>query len=154
MAARLLAAALLVAVWQGAALADFAEGSAAYDGGDYQSALEIWLELAEQGDPAAQIAVADLYLSGTGVAANPAEAARWYRAAALQGDPIAQLNLGDLYSLGLGLERNLVQAYLWLGLAVAQGRHWPEKRLSEIAAEMSADELRKAKRLIKEQLDP
>ncbi len=154
MSARLLAAALLIATWQGSALADFAEGSAAYDGGDYRGALEIWLELAEEGDVAAQLAVADLYSTGTGVAANPAEAARWYRAAAQRGDPIAQLNLGDLYSRGQGMKRDLVQAYLWLSLAAAQGRRWPERRLSEISAEMSADELRKAKQLVREQVGP
>lgn len=134
-------AALLLALWHGEARADFAAGSAAYDGGDYASALEIWRALAVDGDSAAQLAIADLYLAGNGVAADPAEAARWFRAAAEQGDPVGQLNLGDLYSRGLGVEHDLVEAYVWLGLSAAQGRRWPRQRLEALRRAMTAAEL-------------
>lgn len=132
-----------------AANADFADGLEAYDGGDWAAVLAAWRPLAEAGDAEAQTALGGLYLTGTGVAVNPAEAARWYRLAAEQGDPVAQLNLGDLYSRGSGVGRDLVQAYLWLSLAAAQGRRWPERRRQEFLPAMTAAELAEAKRLIK-----
>ena len=51
-------AALLLAAAAPAARADFAEGLAAFDAGDYRGALEAWQPLAEAGDAEAQIALA------------------------------------------------------------------------------------------------
>jgi hypothetical protein len=146
-------AALLVAIFfcladAAPARADFAEGLAAYDAGDYDSALGAWRPLAEAGDPEAQVALAGLFLDGLGVGADAVEAARWYRRAADRGDPVAQLNLGDLYRRGVGLERNLVQAYFWFSLAAAQGRRWAESRRGAIAAGLSAAQRAEAERLI------
>ncbi len=124
--------------------ADFSDGLEAYDSGDYETALAEWQPLAEAGDPEAQVALAGLYLTGAGVAADPGEAARWFRLAAEQGDPVAQLNLGDLYSRGLGVARDLVEAYVWLSLAVTLGRRWPEMRRKEIAAFMTDEEIAEA----------
>lgn len=143
-----LAAVLLFALCGLPARADFAEGLEAFDGGDWAAALAAWRPLAEAGDAEAQTALGGLYLTGAGVAVNPAEAARWYRLAAEQGDPVAQLNLGDLYSRGAGVRRDLVQAYLWLSLAAAQGRDWPERRRREILPAMTAAELAEAERLV------
>ncbi len=140
---------VLFSLWGFAANADFADGLQAYDGGNWAAVLAAWRPLAEAGDAEAQTALGGLYLGGTVVAANPAEAARWYRLAAEQGDPVAQLNLGDLYIRGSGVGRDLVQAYLWLSLAAAQGRSWPERRRREILPAMTAAELAEAKRLVK-----
>ena len=147
-AARSLAlAALLLAAGAPPAQADFAEGLAAFDAGDYRGALDAWRPLAKAGDAEAQVALAGLYRGGLGIPADLAAAARWYRRAAGQGEAVAQLNLGDLYSRGAGVPRDLVQAHLWLSLAAAQGRRWAERRQHEIAAAMTAAELAEAKRL-------
>ena len=147
-AARILAlAALLLAAGVPGAGADFAEGLAAFDAGDYQGALEVWQPLAEAGDAEAQIALAGLYRGGLGIPADLAAAARWYRRAAEQGEAVAQLNLGDLYSRGAGVPRDLVQAYLWLSLAAAQGRRWADRRRQEVAPAMTAAERAEAERL-------
>ncbi len=143
-----LAAIVFFALWAAPLRADFAEGLAAYDAGDFQAALEAWLPLAEAGDAEAQVALAQLHISGLGVTADPATAVRWYRRAAAQGEPVAQLNLGDLYGRGLGVPRDLVQAYLWLSLAANQGRLWPDLRRQEIAAAMTPAQLAEAKRLV------
>lgn len=130
--------------------ADFEEGLAAYDAGDFAAAAEAWRPLADAGDAAAQVALAGLYTNGLGVPSDPTEAARLYRAAAERGDAVAQLNLGDLYSRGIGVPRDLVQAYLWLSLAAEQGRSWAQKKRDEIAEELNADQRAKAERLIAE----
>ncbi len=139
---------LLLAVSAAPSRADFADGLAAYDAGDYRTSVEEWRPLAEAGDPEAQVALASLYLDGLGVARDQVEGARWYRLAAEQGEPVAQLNLGDLYSRGQGVPRDLAQAYLWLSLAAAQGRAWAERRRQDLARTMSGEDLAAAERLL------
>ncbi len=130
------------------AFADFQDGLAAYDAGDYETALEAWLPLAEAGDLEAQVAVAGLYLEGRSRAADAAAAARWYRSAAERGDAVAQLNLGDLYYRALGVERDPAQAYFWLTLSMRQGRKWPAHRRVEVERLMTGPERAEAARLL------
>jgi len=56
------------------AWADFDDGMAAYERGDYETAFEEWLPLAEQGHARVQIALGLVYYSGYGVLENDAEA--------------------------------------------------------------------------------
>ena len=126
------------------AQADFADGLAAYDAGDYSTAYAEWRPLADAGDSVAQVAVAGLYLSGQGVRADVAEALRWYRLAAEAGDAVAQLNLGDAYARGFGVALDPVDAYVWFSLAAAQGRQWPEMRRKEIADSLKPAQMQEA----------
>ena len=125
-------------------LADFTDGLAAYDAGDYATAFAEWRDLAAAGDAEAQVALADLYLSGQGVRADAATGIAWYRRAAEAGHPVAQLNLGDFYARGAGVPRDMVTAYIWLSLAAEQGRIWAEGRRQEIAREMTPVQLAQA----------
>ena len=136
----LLAVAAWLAVLGVPARADFADGLAAFDAGDYRTALAEWRALADQGDTEAQIAIAGMYLAGHGVPPDASQAAHWYARAAERGDAVAQLNLGDFYARGLGVPRDLVNAYFWLSLAVEQGKRWPDLRRREIAARMAPGE--------------
>ena len=106
-----------------AATADeLADGIAAYERGDYASALAAWLPLAKRGDAEAQYRVGRLYYYGTGVAPDAGEAARWYRAAAEQGHARSQSNLGALYEEGRGVAVDPAEAAAWYAKAAAQGR--------------------------------
>ena len=136
----LLAVLAWLAVSGASAHADFADGLAAFDAGDYRTAFEEWRALAEAGDAEAQTALAGLYLDGQGAPADAAEAVRWYRRAAEQGEVVAQQNLGDLYRRGWGVGRDLVSAYVWLSRAAAQGRRWPARRRDEIAAQFTPEQ--------------
>ena len=127
---------------------DFADGLAAYDAGDFVTAFEAWLPLAEAGDAEAQLSLAGLYESGLGVSQDPAEAVRWYRAAAEQGDPVGQLNLGDLYAKGEGVARDLGLAVYWLTLSACQGRKWPKRRIAELGPLIMKRERAEAQRLL------
>ena len=131
-----------------AAQADFVEGLAAYDAGDYRTAFVEWRALAETGDAEAQTALAGLYLDGLGAAVDAAEALRWYRRAAEQGEAVAQQNLGDLYSQGRGAALDLVSAYVWLSLAAEQGRRWSAQRRDELSPQLSPEQRAEAKVLI------
>ena len=124
--------------------ADFADGLAAFDAGDYRTAFEQWRALAEAGDAEAQTALADLYFTGQGTPEDAAEALRWYRRAAEQGNAVAQQNLGDLYGRGIGVARDLVSAVVWLSLAAEQGQRWSARRRDEIAAQLTPDQRNEA----------
>jgi uncharacterized protein len=85
------------------------------------------LQLAKVGDPDARIAVAEAYEKGDGVALSAAEAAKWYRQAALAGSMEAQFRLAKLVSKGApGLKSDKSTAYK-LFLTAAQKGHAPSQ---------------------------
>ena len=83
------------------------------DRANYATALKVWLPLAEQGDPAAQTYVGEIFEQGLGTPSDPAAAATWYRKAADKGYSRAALNLGTLYEQGRGVPRDPAQALNW-----------------------------------------
>jgi TPR repeat protein len=93
--------------------ADFQDGWAASLRGDYATAMQEWLPLAEQGDAKAQNNLGFLYNFGRGVAQDYAEAAKWYRLAAEQGNANAQYNLGVFYEQGRGVSQDTAAATKW-----------------------------------------
>jgi len=100
---------------------DYVEGLLAYGSGDYNTALENWRPLAEQGHALAQFHLAVMYDNGEGVFPDKKEAARLYRLAAEQGDALAQYNLGVMYKNGEGVFQDLEKSYMWLTLAWVNG---------------------------------
>ena len=84
---------------------------------DYQQAAVWYRKAADQGNPAAQVHLGDLYRDGRGVARDMTQSVAWYRKAAELGDIGAQGKLGILYSVGMGIPRDDVEAYFWLCLA-------------------------------------
>lgn len=72
----------------GEARAGLADGKAAYDRGDYITALREWQPLAEQGDAEAQHSLGNMYFEGRGVPQDDAEAVRWWRRTGPRGGPV------------------------------------------------------------------
>lgn len=101
-------------------LADFDSGRVAYERGDFRSAREQWLPLAEAGEPSAQAALGSLYIYGEGVPVNYREALHWTQRAAEQGEVTGQFNMGSIYAGGLGVKRNYGEAAHWFHLAAEQ----------------------------------
>jgi len=151
-----LALAVLLASVPGAGLqaqdVSYPEAARMYDGGQIQAAAQAFRDLAEAGNVAAQVSLAGMYETGevTGTP-NPEAAARWYRKAAGQGDPTAQMNLGDLYARGRGLPRDRVRAWVWLSRAADQGRDWAARRRDQVAVRMTAEQLARARSILKDQ---
>ena len=100
---------------------DFDKGLQAYDAGDYQTALQEWLPLAEQGYVAAQNNLGLIYREGLGVPQDYAETAKWYRLAAEQGEARAQFALGWQFEKGKGVPQDYAEAVKWYRLAAEQG---------------------------------
>ena len=85
----------------------------AFDRSNYATSLKVWLPLAEQGEPAAQTYVGEIFEKGLGVSPDYAAAAVWYRRAAEKGYSRAAINLGSLYERGLGVATDKTQALNW-----------------------------------------
>jgi len=136
------------------ARADFADGIAAYDGGDYETAIEIFTKAAMAGDPEAQVALANLYHFGEGLTQNLAVAANWYKAAAHLGDETAQANLGMFYAEGMGVERDAVSTYVWWSRAGAQGHAWAGDKARELGRSLDetqhSDAARRLRQVVSE----
>ena len=130
--------------------ADFQAGGAAYGHGDYATALEEWLPLAEQGDAAAQISLGVMYSNGLGVTQDYAEAIKWYRLAAEQGNVPAQAFLADMYYRGEGVSEDDVMAHMWAYLAAAQGNKDAAKLRDAIVKKMTPAQIAEAQRLARE----
>ena len=100
---------------------DYQKGLAAFNGGDYATALKEWKPLAEKGDMYAQSNLGLMYYNGDGVPQDYREAVKWYRLAAEQGDAKAQYNLGLMYENGYGVPQDYKEAVKWYRLAAEQG---------------------------------
>ena len=85
----------------------------AYDRANYQTALKVWLETAQSGDPKAEYYVGEIYEKGLGIPPDYVQAAAWYLKAAEHGLAQAQINLGFLYEKGLGVPQNPGEALKW-----------------------------------------
>jgi TPR repeat protein len=100
---------------------DFSQAYEAAQSGDYKKAITLWKPLAEQGDPAAQYALAWMYESGQGTEQDYQQAAYWYEQAAQQGNQGAQYVLATMYSKGRGVPLDQQQAVKWFSEAANQG---------------------------------
>ena len=101
--------------------AGFDQATAAFDKGDYATALRELKPLAEKGDARSQYAMGVMAENGFGMPKNLAEAASWYRKAAEQGNADAEYNLGAMYEHGIGMPVNHVEAARWYRPAAEAG---------------------------------
>jgi uncharacterized protein len=96
------------------------DGIAAYQRGDFATALQLFQPLAERGDASAQCNLGVMYEQGRGVAQNYREAMRWFRLAAVQGNASAQSNLGVMYYKGQGIAQDYGEAMKWYRMSAEQ----------------------------------
>ena len=125
----------------------FDEAVAAYDRGDYATAVRGFLVHAEQGDATAQYNLGVMYNYGEGVPEDDAEAVRWYRLAAEQGHASAQSNFGAMYALGQGVLKDSVLAYMWSNIAGANGNASARKLRDSLERDMTRAEVSRATEL-------
>jgi hypothetical protein len=134
----------------------FEDAKAAYRRYDYETALKLWMPLAEAGHAESQFSLGDMYENGWGVPKDPSEAAKWYRRAAAQGEPHAQFSLGFMYRKGTGVPEDLVLAHMWLNVAASrlvkawETRNYVVAAREEVAAKLGPEELARARRLAEE----
>src|SRR2546430_1391330 len=145
-----LAVVMVFLAWFAApASADLDVGVAAYNRGDYATALRELKPLAEKGIAPAQFNLGVMYNFGEGVPQDDQEALRWYRLAAEQGNPRAQFIVGSRYATGDGVRKDYVQAYMWLSLATAQGLKKASDARDVAVRQMSQSQIAKAHGLVR-----
>lgn len=117
-----LAASTLLLLTVAACSDDGRAATEAFDNGEYEKAMDLWMPLADAGDAEAQFGVGFLYDEGLGVPSDGVEAIRWYRLAAEQGHETSQLNLGALYQTGReNVTPDSGRAADWFRMAALQG---------------------------------
>ena len=104
----------MATLFAGSALAGpFEDGYAAYVRGDYTSALQLFVPLAEGGNHDAEYSVGVMYANGRGLPQSYIEAAKWFHRAAEKGHAGAQYDLGVLYAKGQGVKGDSGEAAKW-----------------------------------------
>ena len=98
--------------------ADFQKGLAAYNSGDYATALHEWTPLAERGNADAANHIGQIYRNGQGVLRDHKTAVKWYRLAAEEGHAFGAINLAFAYFSAKGVEENWVSGYVWTLIAL------------------------------------
>ncbi len=132
------------------AWAGWDEGVAAYQRGDYATAIRELRPLAEQGDANAQLFLGIMYENGQGVPQDYAEAVKWYRKAAEQGQANAQYNLGIMYDKGESVPQDYIRAHMWFNLAAATGDETARKNRDLDAKRMTPAQISEAQKLARE----
>jgi TPR repeat protein len=107
------------------------QANIAYEAGDYETAFQLLMPLAQAGDLSAQMSIAGMYSTGNGVAQNFAEAAKWYRPAAERGLPIAQNNLAAML-----LCSDPEEAIQWLLSAAEKDVPFAQSMLGDIYSDL------------------
>ncbi len=132
-------------IWpQTAPQADYQTGLVAYGKGDYETAFQQWVPLAETGSDQAQFNLAFMYDNGQGVSHDYRAAASWYYAAANQGHPDAAWNLGMMYVSGQGVHQDYFEAYKWLSISALSGNVTVDEDLLSVADLLTTSQLDQA----------
>ena len=106
------------------------KGRLAYEKGDYGTALQIFIPVAEKGDSIAQFHLAKMYREGKGVSKDYKAAVKWFNLSAAQGNAVAQYHLGVAYSFGLGVVPDYEIALKWYLKSAEQGNAFAQHHLS------------------------
>jgi TPR repeat protein len=110
----------------------FTEAQAAYDRGDYATAITKWRELGDRGNAQAQYRVGHMILRAQGTNYDTGEARQWLERAAKGGVELAQVELADLLAGGLGVQQDGPLAAFWYEAAVKQGNVKAMRELAEL----------------------
>ena len=106
----------------------------AFENGDYETAYNLWMPLAENGDAEAQNYLGILHYLGFGVQKDYMKALEWYERAARAGHADAQRNYGDMINFGRGIKKDNYKAYKWYFAASQQGNEKALRQIEVIAA--------------------
>lgn len=100
---------------------------------------------AESGDTAAQVELGLRYIDGVGVGKDLAQAADWFRKAAMLGSAQGQLELGVMYVNGEGMPADEREGYAWYLLSSQQGNANAKEYLADLNRSMSPGDRDKAR---------
>lgn len=102
-----------------------------YKMGQYDSAFEQYLDLAEEGSRQGMLNVANMYAQGQGVEKSQEKAFRWYLRAAESGDSISMVEVAMAYEEGRGTVPDKGEAISWYRRAAEAGNSDARWRLGK-----------------------
>lgn len=102
-----------------------------YKMGQYESAFEQYLELAEEGSRQGMLNVANMYAQGQGVGQSHEKAFQWYLRAAESGDSISMVEVAMAYEEGRGTVLDKNEALSWYRRAAEAGNSDARWRLGK-----------------------
>jgi hypothetical protein len=105
------------------------QGWSAYNLGNYEAALSLWMPLAEMGNPSAQVFIGLMHNQGHAVEQNINKAVKWYALASDQGHAPAKWRLAILYYHGSGLTKDYQKAAEFFYSAAKLGDTYSQKAL-------------------------
>ena len=114
--------------------------------------FDLMRQMAQNGDPAAENALAMRYFQGdekNGIVRDEKQAFRWFSRAANDGSLSAQAKLGFLYWGGRGVHKDPNLAYFWTAVARTRG----DDENKDLAAVLAAGMSRKQAAVIEQQAD-
>jgi clan AA aspartic protease (TIGR02281 family) len=111
---------MLMAIARVAVAGPLEDGRAAFNRGDYATALRLWYSLADFGNAQAQNNIGIMYRDGLGVPRNYDEALRLFGFAIAKELPEAEYNLGDLYGRPWA-KQDLKASLFWMRQAASHG---------------------------------
>ena len=117
----------------------------AYSCVDYQKALSLFKEYANQGHGLSQYMVGIMLEQGQGAVEDVPEAFNWYMKSAEQGVADSYFALGDMYRRGIGVTKDAAQAYTWFELAHRGGHKLAKDTLNSLGEILNVDQINSAK---------
>ncbi len=118
---------------------------------DYVRAMRLYNKAATRGHPAAQFGLANMYLNGQAVKANPRKAVRWMRLAARKRFPPALARLGDFSAAGKFVGKSMIKAVAMYMVATTGTNEalYPGifDRLDELSGKLNDEEYQRAQNL-------
>ncbi len=136
------------------ALADRNDGAYAYLQGDYETAYNTMISLANTSDDKiAQYYLGVMYMKGQGVEQDYEKAGEWFRKASKQGLPVAMYKLAGLYTKGNGVPKDLEFAYIWYSVAAVHEHEKSINMIEKAKSNLSSEELASANQLVAEYVE-
>ncbi|ESQ09338.1 MAG: hypothetical protein N838_20370 [Thiohalocapsa sp. PB-PSB1] len=105
------------------------------------------LVISAASDPNAQFMLGVLHIRDRTAKQDDAQAAQWFRKAAVQGHAQAQLGLGLMLLSGQGVEQDEVSGYAWIHLSAENGLTEAVELRGQLQAEMEPAKLRQAQQM-------
>ena len=123
-------------------------------GADPIAAIGWFVVAAQRGQPAARVNLGNCYEVGKGVLQDLELAASYYSAAAKQNFGPAQFLMAQLFEQGKGTKANPVQAYFQYSRAAANSIDGAARKVDELKATLTPDQLKEAAALMAEVAKP
>jgi len=136
------------------AYADRNDGAYAYLQGDYETAYNTMISLANTSeDKIAQYYLGIMYMKGQGVEQDFEMAGEWFRKASEQGLAVAMYKLAGLYTEGKGVPKDLEFAYVWYSVGAVHNHEKSINSIEKAKSKLSSEELASANQLVAEYVE-